>query len=74
MTLPAAPPPRTRARYALCPLCGRAVPLAARERYCPNDGRALLRGCPGCGAPLRTPYARFCTGCGAALLDTAPPG
>lgn len=50
--------------YALCPRCFRAVPEAAGERYCPNDGVRLLTRCPACGAVIRSPYARFCVRCG----------
>lgn len=50
--------------YALCPRCGRAVPLRLGERYCVNDGAPLLLACAGCGQPIRLPYTRFCASCG----------
>lgn len=50
--------------YRLCPRCGRAVPVASGEKYCPNDGQRLLETCPRCGAKITSPYARFCVRCG----------
>lgn len=50
--------------FRLCPSCFRAVPAAAGEHYCPNDGTALLSACPECDAPIATPYAHFCSACG----------
>ncbi|WP_169730639.1 zinc ribbon domain-containing protein [Calidithermus chliarophilus] len=50
--------------YRICPRCARAVPLASSERYCTNDGTRLLEACPGCGARITSPYARFCGRCG----------
>lgn len=55
------------AQYYLCPRCFRAVPAAAGERYCPNDGTLLLTRCSGCGAGIGTPYARYCKACGLEL-------
>jgi predicted RNA-binding Zn-ribbon protein involved in translation (DUF1610 family) len=59
--------------YRLCPRCARAVPSAAQETYCPNDGEKLLERCPHCRTRIHNPYARHCTGCGlefAQLLQT----
>lgn len=53
--------------YHLCPLCFRATPTAAHERFCPNDGTPLLSVCPNCGVPITSPYARHCTACGKGL-------
>ena len=50
--------------FHLCPRCFRAVPAAAGEHYCPNDGTALLSACPACDAPIASPYAHFCIACG----------
>ncbi|WP_019588401.1 double zinc ribbon domain-containing protein [Deinococcus apachensis] len=58
--------------YRLCPHCARAVPGHSAEFYCANDGTRLLEVCPQCGAPITSPYARFCVRCGANL--TWPPG
>lgn len=55
-----------RVHYHLCPHCLRAVPEAAGEVYCPNDGTPLLSACPHCDAPISSPYARFCVVCGRA--------
>ncbi|CAN5570810.1 hypothetical protein BH24DEI1_BH24DEI1_14480 [soil metagenome] len=52
------------AHYRLCPRCFRAVPEAAGEVYCPNDGTRLLAACPACSAPITSPYSRFCVRCG----------
>lgn len=54
-------------QYAVCPQCGRAVPLGAGERYCLNDGTRLLAACARCGAGIPSPYARHCGQCGAPL-------
>lgn len=54
--------------YHLCPTCGRATPADLAEQHCPNDGSRLLTACPGCHAPITTPYARYCTNCGRELL------
>jgi predicted RNA-binding Zn-ribbon protein involved in translation (DUF1610 family) len=54
----------TEFHYRLCPRCARAVPIAAQETYCPNDGEKLLERCPHCQARIRNPYARHCTDCG----------
>lgn len=50
--------------YRLCPRCLRAVPTTSGERYCANDGIRLLDTCAQCGAPITSPYARFCVRCG----------
>ena len=55
---------KTSTHYHLCPHCFRAVPQAAGEVYCPNDGTLLLTACPRCGAPITSPYSRFCVRCG----------
>lgn len=57
--------------YRLCPRCARAVPTSSGERYCVNDGTELLGACPQCGAPITSPYARFCVRCGANLTRPA---
>lgn len=62
--------------YRLCPHCARAVPIASSELYCVNDGTWLLEACLQCGAPITSPYARFCTRCGTALTHpvvSSPP-
>ncbi|WP_158531670.1 MULTISPECIES: zinc ribbon domain-containing protein [unclassified Meiothermus] len=53
--------------YRICPRCARAVPASTQERYCLNDGERLLEACPGCGARITSPYARFCGRCGLEL-------
>lgn len=50
--------------YRLCPRCLRAVPGESEERYCPNDGEALLERCPRCAARILNPYAHYCVKCG----------
>lgn len=50
--------------YHLCPHCHRAIPAAAGEVYCPNDGTKLLTACPRCLATIASPYSRFCSQCG----------
>jgi ribosomal protein L37AE/L43A len=50
--------------FHLCPLCGRATPASAKERFCLNDGTKLLRACPQCGAAVLSPYSHFCAQCG----------
>ncbi len=59
--------------YRLCPTCLRATPHEAGEVFCPIDGSRMLPGCPACGAPIHTPYARHCAACGAALAAPAGP-
>ena len=54
--------------YHLCPRCGRATPAEAGERFCPNDGQRMLNACPSCGAPIGTPFGRYCGACGAQLM------
>ncbi len=53
--------------YHLCPQCFRATPASTKERYCPNDGAALLTACPNCHALIPSPYSRFCSSCGQAF-------
>lgn len=55
--------------YRLCPHCMRATPSAAEERYCPNDGTAMLSACPACGAPILSPYGSYCVRCGHRLQE-----
>jgi len=50
--------------FRLCPHCYRAVPLHSSEHFCTNDGERMLEACPGCGAKITSPYARFCGVCG----------
>ena len=50
--------------YRICPRCARAVPASTQERHCVNDGERMLEACPGCGAKITSPYARFCGTCG----------
>lgn len=50
--------------FHLCPECFRATPAKAGERYCPNDGTAMLTACPRCRAAIRSPFARYCSDCG----------
>ncbi|WP_310584190.1 zinc ribbon domain-containing protein [Deinococcus sp.] len=57
-------PHHTDVYYRLCPRCGRAVPSSSGERYCINDGSALLAACSACGARITSPYSRFCGACG----------
>lgn len=54
--------------YHLCPTCFRATPAAAEEHYCPNDGTALLKSCPNCGAGITSPYSHYCIRCGGSFL------
>ena len=69
------PPPTLPALiYRLCPRCARAVPGSSAERYCANDGTRLLEVCPQCGAPITSPYARFCVRCGTDLLHSPNAG
>jgi hypothetical protein len=56
--------------YRLCPTCLRATPQQANELFCPIDGTRMRSGCPRCGSPIHTPYARHCATCGSDL--TAP--
>lgn len=63
--------PRPYLTYLLCPRCARAVPAAAGERYCSNDGARLLDACHACGSPITSPYARHCPRCGARYGDPA---
>lgn len=63
-----------RTTYHLCPRCLRATPVAAAELFCPNDGTPMIRGCSDCGAPLTSPYDRYCKACGNALVPTDPTG
>jgi hypothetical protein len=53
--------------YRLCPHCCRAVTASSGERYCINDGAPMLSGCPACGAPIVSPYTRYCGSCGAEM-------
>ncbi|WP_189010200.1 double zinc ribbon domain-containing protein [Deinococcus malanensis] len=55
--------PENAVSYHVCPQCARAVPAQAGEQFCPNDGTALLKTCPGCSAPILSPYSQFCTRC-----------
>ncbi len=54
--------------YRICPRCARAVATSSSERYCINDGTRMLEACPGCGARITSPYARFCSRCGREFL------
>ena len=58
--------------FHLCPSCFRAVPAAAGEHYCPNDGTALLSACPACDAPIASPYAMYCIECGRPFALATP--
>lgn len=60
-----------KATYHVCPRCLRATPATAGERFCPNDGSAMITACPSCGSPLGSPYDRYCSRCGAPLLHAA---
>ena len=55
--------------YRLCPRCNRAVPSQSQERYCINDGEAMLSQCPKCKTRIKNPYARFCAACGLAFAS-----
>lgn len=59
------------ATYRLCPQCFRAVSTEAEERYCANDGQALLERCPACQTEITSPYARYCVGCGLNFASVA---
>ena len=50
--------------YRLCPRCFRAVPVHSGEHFCANDGQKLLKRCPKCQTPIKSPYFRFCVRCG----------
>ena len=54
----------SRARYRLCLVCARAVPIRSNEFYCINDGFQMLKACPRCANPITAPDARFCANCG----------
>lgn len=69
MSRPAASP--GTASYRLCPLCARAVPSRSGERFCLNDGHALLERCPRCQQSITSPYGRFCAGCGLEFAQLA---
>ncbi len=56
--------------YRICPTCLRATPQEANEVFCPIDGTRMLAGCPRCGTPIHTPYARHCAACGSDLAST----
>jgi hypothetical protein len=58
--------------YRLCPTCLRATPHGANELFCPIDGTRMRTGCPRCGSPIHTPYARHCASCGADLTAADP--
>ena len=58
--------------YLLCPKCQRKLPVASKERYCPNDGSRMLRACPQCNASITSPYSSYCTKCGKKLLEDVP--
>lgn len=61
--------------YRLCPRCSRALPSSSTERYCVNDGAALIDACGACGAAITSPLARYCPQCGKAFADSeAAPG
>lgn len=55
---------RKTLRFRLCMRCFRAVPASTSEQYCINDGTPMLEGCPSCGTPITSPYARYCASCG----------
>jgi hypothetical protein len=47
------------------------VPIAAKERYCINDGVLLLEKCPNCKNKICSPYTRHCAKCGFAFENAA---
>lgn len=53
--------------YRICPCCTRAVPVESGEKYCINDGTAMLEQCRTCQAPILSPYAQNCFQCGLAF-------
>ncbi|NJK45206.1 MAG: zinc ribbon domain-containing protein [Pleurocapsa sp. SU_196_0] len=53
-----------QARFRLCPICARAVPLDSTELFCINDGARMLEECPRCHAGIHSPYTRHCSSCG----------
>jgi hypothetical protein len=55
---------RKTLHFRLCVRCFRAVPATTSEQYCINDGTPMLEGCPSCGTPITSPYARYCAACG----------
>lgn len=55
---------RKTLRFRLCMRCFRVVPASTSEQYCINDGTPMLEGCPSCGTPITSPYARYCASCG----------
>jgi hypothetical protein len=57
--------------FCLCPRCHRAVPGDTFERYCINDGTAMLECCPVCKTRITSPYARFCRCCGLAFATVS---
>jgi hypothetical protein len=70
-------PPSSQARFRLCPVCARAVPIESQEHYCINDGARMLECCPKCQAGIHSPYTRHCSSCGfdfhtASSVETRP--
>jgi predicted RNA-binding Zn-ribbon protein involved in translation (DUF1610 family) len=57
-------PSSSQARFRLCPVCTRAVPIESQEHYCINDGARMLERCPKCQAGIHSPYTRHCSSCG----------
>jgi hypothetical protein len=53
-----------QARFRLCPICARAVPLDSTELFCINEGARMLEQCPRCHAGIHSPYTRHCSSCG----------
>lgn len=62
----------TNARFRLCLVCSRAVPVDSKELYCINDGSRLLDVCPRCEARITSPYAQFCPACGQEYRSFVP--
>lgn len=53
---------QVQAHAPVCPGCGPRPETDAA--FCSSCGRYLAEACPGCGALVAEPGARFCAGCG----------
>lgn len=62
----------SNARFRLCLVCSRAVPVESKELYCINDGSRLIEACPRCQTRITSPYAQFCPACGSEYRAFTP--
>lgn len=50
-------------KIKICPFCHYLGDEG--DDVCPHCGVGLISECPKCGAPIKTPFAEYCSICGA---------